>query len=51
MKMFENIVHCTYLMINGTSVILTDTATSIMTISTSLVLTVYGYMDNKEMNE
>jgi len=34
-----------------TSVILTDTFTSIMTISTSLVLPVYGYTENKEMNE
>ena len=34
-----------------TSVILTDTFTSIMTISTSLVLPVCGYMENKETNE
>ena len=34
-----------------TSVLLTETFTSVTTISTSLVLTVYGYMENKDMNE
>jgi hypothetical protein len=33
------------------SVFLTDTFTSITTISTSLVLPVYGYTENKGMNE
>jgi len=43
---------CTILVYSHfTSVILTETFTSITTISTSLVLPVYGYMENKEMNE
>jgi len=34
-----------------TSVILTDTFTSVTITSTSFVLAVYGYMENKDMNE
>jgi len=34
-----------------TSLILTDNFTPVRTTSMSLVLPVYGYMENKEMNE